>query len=95
MVSKSLQFSLIKIIIVKACNLLVTDLLTYCRLTSQFLVCDSSAAFSFYDVNPLQLVTAIKNYNRLTRVLLGALTIKMALTQRVLEQRVEGVALTT
>ena len=31
-----------------------TDLLTYCRFASQFLVCDSSVAFSICDVNPLQ-----------------------------------------
>ena len=30
------------------------DLLTYCRFASQFLVCDSSAAFLILDFNPLQ-----------------------------------------
>ena len=30
------------------------DLLTYCRVTSQFLVCDTSAAFSICDANTLQ-----------------------------------------
>ena len=31
-----------------------TLILTYCRFASRFLVCDTSAAFSIYDVNPLQ-----------------------------------------
>ena len=29
------------------------DLVTYCRFASQFLVCDTSAAFSICDGNPL------------------------------------------
>ena len=31
-----------------------TDLLTYCRVAAQFFICDTSAAFSISDVNPLQ-----------------------------------------
>ena len=51
---EGLIHSLVQISKVRCLILWQYDLLTYCRVASQFLVCDTSAAFSICDVNPLQ-----------------------------------------